>query len=55
MQGIMKPCCLCAGLNPLVPYMSKMLAEQVKRSLKSVKRLSLLLKVCLFLSVCFRP
>ena len=40
--------CPCAGLNPLIPYMSKMLAEQVKRSLKSAKRLSLLLKVSLW-------
>ena len=37
--------CPCAGLNPLIPYLSKMLAEQVRRSLKSAKRLSLLLKV----------
>ena len=34
-----------AGLQPLVPYMTKMLADQVKKSLKSVKSLSLLLKV----------
>lgn len=38
--------CLCdAGLNPLVPYLSNMLAEQVKKSLKPVKRLQLVLKV----------
>ena len=38
--------CLCnAGLNPLVPYLSNMLAEQVKKSLKSVKSLQLVLKV----------
>ena len=38
-------CVWCAGLNPLVPYLTQMMAEGVQKALKSLPRLRLLLQV----------
>ena len=36
---------MLAGLHPLVPYLCQLVAEEVQKALKSLRRLRLLLQV----------